>query len=50
MPEFVIRYAAPDEGELIADLSRKTFYETFGHVNTKENIEKFMKNNLTVKN
>ena len=42
MAEITIRYATPDDAELIADLSRKTFYETFGHVNTKENMEKFM--------
>lgn len=42
MQELVIRYATADDAELIADLSRKTFYETFGHVNSKENIDKFM--------
>ncbi len=42
MPEFLIRYATADDAELIADLSRKTFYETFGYVNTKENMDKFM--------
>jgi ribosomal protein S18 acetylase RimI-like enzyme len=42
MPEFFIRYATGEDAELIADLSRKTFYETFGYVNTKENMDKFM--------
>ena len=42
MKEFQIRFANEDDAELIADLSRKTFYETFGYVNTKENMEKFM--------
>lgn len=42
MPEITIRYANADDAELIADLSRKTFYETFGYVNTKENMDKFM--------
>ena len=42
MPEITIRYATADDAELIADLSRKTFYETFGYVNTKENMDKFM--------
>ncbi len=42
MPEITIRYATADDAELIADLSRKTFYQTFGHVNTKENMDKFM--------
>jgi ribosomal protein S18 acetylase RimI-like enzyme len=40
--EFSIRFAVPGDAELIADLSRKTFYETFGYVNTKENMDKFM--------
>ena len=42
MPEFTIRYATVEDADLIADLSRKTFYETFGYVNTKENMDKFM--------
>lgn len=42
MPEFTIRYATADDAELIANLSRKTFHETFGYVNTKENMDKFM--------
>lgn len=42
MPEFTIRYANPEDAGLIADLSRKTFHETFGYVNTKENMDKFM--------
>ena len=47
MPEFVIRYATAEDAELIADLSRRTFYETFGYVNTKENIDKFMNEQFT---
>ena len=42
MPELVIRYASAEDAEMIADLSRKTFNETFGYVNTKENMDKFM--------
>lgn len=42
MQEIVIRYATIEDAELIADLSRRTFYETFGYVNTKENMDKFM--------
>src|SRR5574339_93594 len=38
----VIRIARADDAELIADISRKTFYETFGSVNTRENMDKFM--------
>ena len=42
MQEFLIRFATAADAELIADLSRRTFHETFGYVNTKENMEKFM--------
>lgn len=37
-----IRFANADDAELIADLSRKTFSETFGYLNTKENMDKFL--------
>ncbi len=40
--EIMIRFATPGDAELIADLSRKTFYETFGYLNTKENMDKFL--------
>ena len=42
MPDFIIRYATNEDADLIADLSRRTFHETFGYVNTKENMDKFM--------
>ena len=45
--EITMRYATVDDAELIADLSRKTFYETFGYVNTKENMDKFMNEQFT---
>ena len=38
----IIRFATPEDAGLIADLSRKTFHETFGYLNTQENMEKFM--------
>lgn len=47
MPEFVIRYATAEDAELIADLSRRTFHETFGYVNTKDNMDKFMNEQFT---
>ena len=37
-----ILIAAKKDAEIIADLSRKTFYETFATHNTRENMEKFM--------
>ena len=47
MQEFLIRFATTDDAELIADLSRRTFHETFGYVNTKENMDKFMNEQFT---
>lgn len=42
MANLIIRTADVDDAALIADLSRRTFYETFAAQNTKENMEKFM--------
>ena len=50
MPDTIIRLATKDDAEVIADLSRKTFYETFGTHNTRENMEKFMSRQFTKKN
>ncbi len=44
-----IRLATLNDAELIADLSCKTFYETFATHNTKENMDKFMKEQFTKK-
>src|SRR6186997_3670221 len=49
MQEFLIRFATADDAELIADLSRRTFHETFGYVNTRENMDKFMNEQFTRK-
>ena len=37
-----IRIANNDDAELIAEISRRTFYETFAAQNTKENMEMHM--------
>lgn len=37
-----IRYATSDDAQLVADLSRKTFYETFAVQNTEENMQMHM--------
>lgn len=42
-----IRFATVEDAKLIADLSRKTFYETFGYLNTKANMDKFMNEQFT---
>jgi diamine N-acetyltransferase len=42
MNEIQIRLATIADAEVIADISRQTFYETFGFLNTRENMDKFM--------
>ena len=37
-----VRYATEKDAALIADISRKTFYETFADQNTKEDMEIFL--------
>ena len=37
-----IRFATTADAELIADMSRQTFYDTFAASNTKEDMDKFM--------
>ena len=45
--KITIRSATDNDAELIADLSRQTFYETFAADNTKENMDKFMNEQFT---
>jgi len=47
MTDIIIRVATEDDAELIADLSRQTFYESFAPHNTKENMDKFMTEQFT---
>ena len=42
-----IRFATADDAELIADISRQTFYETFTSHNSKEDMDKFMNEQFT---
>jgi diamine N-acetyltransferase len=42
-----LRLARKEDAELIADLSRQTFYETFASQNTKEDMDKFMNEQFT---
>lgn len=37
-----ITFAAEDDAELVAEISRKTFYDTFAAQNSKENMEMHM--------
>src|SRR5258705_12422069 len=47
MMDITIRSATENDAELIADLSRETFYESFASGNTKENMDKFMNEQFT---
>ena len=42
MTLLTIREATRKDAELIADLSRQTFYETFAPDNRKEDMDQFM--------
>src|SRR5687768_15644708 len=42
-----IRYATESDAELIADMSRSTFYETFAAYNSSKNMELFLKDQFT---
>ena len=46
----IIRVADSNDAELIADLSRKTFLETFAERNTQANMDKFMNEQFTREN
>lgn len=42
-----IRLATADDASMIAELSRRTFYDTFASQNTPENMDKFMNEQFT---
>ena len=42
-----IRYATKQDAELIADISRQTFYDTFAADNTPEDMDKFLREQFT---
>ncbi|MEI9809657.1 MAG: GNAT family N-acetyltransferase [Bacteroidota bacterium] len=42
-----IRFATKEDAELFADLSRQTFYDSFADQNTKEDMDRFMKEQFT---
>ncbi len=42
-----VRIATKKDAEFIADMSRRTFYETFAVENTKEDMDKFMNEQFT---
>lgn len=47
MSQLTTRYATEEDAALIADISRKTFYDTFADHNTKEDMDKFMNEQFT---
>ena len=47
MPELLIRIATEKDAELLADLSRRTFYDSFAQQNTAENMDLFMNTQFT---
>lgn len=42
-----IRYATKEDAAMIADLSRRTFFDTFAAQNTREDMDKFMNEQFT---
>ena len=42
-----VRYGTFDDAELIADISRETFFESYAAYNTKENMDKFLNEQFT---
>ena len=49
MSSITIRVATADDAKLIVDISRRTFYDSFASFNTKENMDKFMQNDFSIK-
>lgn len=47
--KIIIREATTDDAEMVAELSRRTFYETFAADNRKEDMDKFMNEQFTKK-
>ena len=47
MSELQIRIATKKDAEVLADLSRRTFYDSFAKVNTPENMDRFMNTQFT---
>lgn len=48
--EVFIRLATEVDAELVASLSRNTFFDSYAEFNTRENIEKFMSEQFTMEN
>lgn len=42
-----VRFATKEDGPMIAEMSRRTFYDTFAEHNSKEDMDKFMNEQFT---
>ena len=42
-----VRHATIDDADLVANMSRQTFYDSFAEENTKEDMDKFMNEQFT---
>lgn len=47
MPAIQIRIAGPEDAEMIADMSQRTFYDTFADQNTPENMAIYLNAQFT---
>jgi diamine N-acetyltransferase len=45
--QVIIRHATPEDAEMIADVSRSTFYDTFSEYNSSRNMDLFLKEQFT---
>ena len=45
-PTFIIREVEPAELTVLEDISRKTFYETFIHYNSEENMQHYLNEHM----
>jgi ribosomal protein S18 acetylase RimI-like enzyme len=47
MPNIIIRQATNEDAELVADICRRSFFDTYASFNTKENMDEYMEEHLS---
>ena len=47
MPAIVIRQATKNDAELVADICRRSFFDTYASFNTKEDMDEYMREHLS---
>ena len=47
MPGVIIRQATKHDAELVADICRQSFFDTYASFNTKENMDEYMQEHLS---